>query len=135
TVTVALVEGVVKVFTDKQINKNDASIIFPGEGIIISNQHSLIDNFTFDLSDIYNHYSSWKDGILVFNGESYNEFITKIKLWYDIEVQTNGTPPDSWYIRGNFQNESLDNIMNAISFNKEFTYKKIDRKKLMLNFN
>lgn len=133
-VTVALLEGVVKVFTDNKNNASNASIIFPGEGIIISNQHERVGNFTFDVSDNNNPYSSWKDGILVFNGESYNEFITKIKLWYDIEVQTNGTPPDSWYIRGNFPNESLDNIMNAISFNKEFTYE-IDRKKLMLNFN
>ncbi|MCK5281724.1 MAG: DUF4974 domain-containing protein, partial [Cyclobacteriaceae bacterium] len=61
-------------------------------------------------------------------------FITKIELWYGIEVHTKGVPHDDWYIRGNFPNESLDNIMNAISFNKEFTYE-IDRKKLLLNFN
>ncbi|MCK5207538.1 MAG: DUF4974 domain-containing protein, partial [Cyclobacteriaceae bacterium] len=81
-----------------------------------------------------NPYSSWKDGIMVFNGESYDEFITKIELWYGIEVHTKGVSHDDWYIRGNFPNESLDNIMNAISFNKEFTYE-IDRKKLLLNFN
>ena len=86
SVTVALVEGVVKVFTDKKINENEASIIFPGEGIIISNQHDRIDNFTFDLSDTFNPYSSWKDGVMVFNGESYNEFAKKIELWYGIEV-------------------------------------------------
>jgi ferric-dicitrate binding protein FerR (iron transport regulator) len=133
-VTVALVEGVVKVFTDNRNDGSDAKIIMPGEGIVISSQHDRFDSFTFDISGSNNPYSSWKDGFLVFNGESYNEFITKIKLWYDIEVQTNGIPPVDWDIRGNFPNESLDNIMKAISYNKEFTYK-IDRKKLMLNFN
>ena len=106
-VTVALLEGVVKVFKDKQKDESKASIIYPGEGLIISNQNDLIDNFTFDASDMYNPYSSWKDGIMVFNGESYNEFITKIELWYGIEVHTKGIPHDDWFIRGNFSNESL----------------------------
>lgn len=133
-VAVALVEGEVKVFSDYKNDGGDATIILPGEGIIISSQYDRIDNFSFDISGSNNPYSSWKDGILVFNGENYNEFITKIKLWYDIEVQANGIPPVDWDIRGNFPNETLDNIMKAISFNKEITYK-IDRKKLMLNFN
>ncbi len=133
-VTVALVEGVVKVFSGSRNDGNDANIIFPGEGIIISSQHDRIENFTFDQSDLYNPYSSWKDGIMVFNGESYDEFVTKIQLWYGIEVKVEGSPPDDWDIRGNFPNESLDNIMKAISYNKDFTYN-IGREKLMINFN
>ncbi len=133
-VVVALVEGVVKVFADSNNNDSNAKMILPGEGIIISNQHDRIDNFTFDISDSYNPYSSWKDGVMVFNGESYDEFVTKIELWYGIEVHVEGIPSGDWEIRGNFSNESLENIIKSISFNKEFTYK-IDRKKLLLNFN
>ncbi len=132
-VVVALVEGIVKVFADNNNDVGNAKMIYPGEGVVISNQHDRIDSFTFDISGNNNPYSSWKDGILVFNGESYNEFIAKIKLWYGIEVHAKGIPPEDWDIRGSFPNESLDNIMKAISYNKDFTYK-IDRKKLLLNF-
>lgn len=132
-VTVALIDGVVKVFVNNDHADRDAKLIYPGEGIIVNKQHHRIDKFTFDISNPVNPYSSWKDGIIVFNGESYDRFIAKIELWYDIEVQTNGMPSGNWNIRGNFNNESLENIIKSISYNKDFTYK-INRKKLMLNF-
>ena len=132
-VSIALIEGVVKVFTEKRKKAKDENMIYPGEGIIISAQHNSFSNFTFNPSDLYNPYSSWKDGIITFNGDSYKEFVSKIQLWYGIEIHAEGIPSSDWDIRGNFLNESLENIMIAISYNKDFTYK-IDRKKLMLNF-
>ncbi len=132
-VSVALIEGVIKVFTNTNVIGSEGKVINPGEGLTINYLHNSIDNFTFDPSNFTNPYSNWKDGILVFNGESYQEFISKIELWYGIEVQVEGVPSVNWKIRGDFNNESLENILKSISYNKEFTYK-IDRKKLLLNF-
>lgn len=132
-VSVALIEGLVKVFIDNKIDDRNTQFINPGEGIIINCKTNHIQNFAFNLSEKYNPYSCWKDGIMVFNGESYDAFVDKIALWYGIEVQTDGIPSSDWEIRGHFHNESLENIMNTVSYNKEFTYK-INRKKLLLNF-
>ena len=133
-VTIALLEGLVKVFTENDFGRANEKLIYPGEGIVLSSQHDQVYNFTFDPTDLYNPYSSWKDGILTFNGDNYDEFVTKIQLWYGIEVHAVGSPRGDWDIRANFSNELLDNIMKSISYNKGFKYK-IDREKLMLNFN
>lgn len=76
---------------------------------------------------------AWKDGILRFDGEDFQSFIGKLEQWYGVKIIVEGEPPQNWRIRGKFADEYLTNILNSISFNKDFTYK-INRKEVVFTF-
>jgi len=133
-VMVSLIQGAVKVnFNHTQTEK--ALKIDPGESISYSKDTQKYNKQNFETPNLlYNQVASWKEGILVFNGQDFQSFIKEIKRWYGVEVKVEGEPPADWQMRGTFKNEYLENILKAISFNKDFAYE-LEGKKLKLMFN
>jgi transmembrane sensor len=66
--------------------------------------------------------SKWKNGVLLLDGENFSEFKEKIERWFGISVKVDGRVPGGWSIKGQFENESLENVLMSISFNKKFEY-------------
>ena len=127
SVEVALITGKVKVLDSAIINEE--VILKPNDGV----KYNLEDHTLAKMMINSDQVIAWKDGILVFDGENFEQFKRKIENWYGVEVLVEGQVPDNWRIRATFDNEYLTNIMNTISFNKKFNYK-LDGKKLVLNF-
>lgn len=132
-IIVALVHGSVKV--QKHDAQSPESIILtPGNGVSYSRT---IDDFQrFSMEDnqvLYERLTAWKYGTLVFDGQDFPSFIREISRWYGIRVKIQGDPPKNWRIRATFENEYLTNILDVISFNKDFSYQ-LDNKELTLMF-
>lgn len=75
-VTVALIEGGVKILIQNNKDGRGKHIIYQEKGIAMSRQHDRMYNFTFDRVDLYPPYSGCKEGILAFNGDNNDEFVS-----------------------------------------------------------
>lgn len=113
-VEVALVSGKVEV-VDASMN---SVILDPGESAI-ANQHGELKVQTFDSLDK----TGWKDGILVFNDNSLPTILTKLEDWYGVEFIVDTSLFGQFHYTGNYKNESLEEVLQGISFVHQFEYK------------
>ena len=104
-------------------------ILNHNHGVVYNKKDKLIKEVAIDPQKIL----AWKNGILLFDGENFREFVSKLEKWYGVEIIVEGDPPNGWEIRGNFADEYLSNILASISFNKKFSYS-INRKEVVLKF-
>lgn len=126
-IEVALITGKIRI---KNSESNDQlAVLDAGMGIRYDKDHESVTQNKVDQNKIL----AWKSGILIFDGDTFDEFRWKIEQWYDVTVEVHGRVPDNWRIRGRFDNEYLANILDVISFNKNFDYK-LNDKQLTLNF-
>src|SRR5690606_8636529 len=119
--------------TGKVSVKNDFSderiLLLPSHGAVYSKNEKSLVQVNINEANVL----AWKDGILLFDGENFSEFVQRLEVWYGVEIKIMGTPPQNWRIRGKFDNEYLSNILNSISFNKDFSYE-INRKEVVFMF-
>ena len=73
----------------------------------------------------------WKDGILSFDKAGFDEVFEKIENWYGVKI----TIEDKTSLKGNytgeFKEESLENVLEGISFTSNFQYE-IDGNKITI---
>ncbi|WP_373494341.1 FecR family protein [Aquiflexum sp.] len=129
---VTLVEGSVKV-SNSTVENN--LILKPGTGLIYSREKNGYREFSkYGDPELFIKTTEWRNGNLVFDGRNFEDFVREIKRWYGVQVQVKGIPPSGWNIRASFENELLINVMDAVSFNKGFSYALKD-KELIIMFN
>lgn len=127
---VTLVEGSV-VVSDNSLDLTLA----PGTGLKYSKEKKDYHKFSkFDNPDLFYKTTEWRNGKLVFDGGNFEDFVREIKRWYGVQVYVDGNPNSGWNIRASFENELLTNVMDAVSYNKGFSYKLKD-KELTIMFN
>jgi len=127
-VQVALITGKVKVWNSTDLDEE--FILKPSDGITYDLKDHELTKMRINEEDVI----GWKNGVLIFNGDDFQQFTRKIENWYGVKVLVEGKVPVNWSIRANFDNEYLTNVMNTISFNKKFNYH-LSGKKLVLTFN
>jgi len=100
----------------------------PGETVTLSKS-----DFSFVKSEMdYLSEIAWKDGILHFKNNSFDEIIQVLELSYGVTFEFDdrfGAIPDVY--TGAFKNESLDNILRILSFSMDFKYE-INGKRIMI---
>ena len=129
---VTLVDGSVKV---SNLSLNDSLILSPGTGLVFSKNNNRYNEFSKkDNPELFHRTTEWRNGKLIFDGRNFEEFIREIKRWYGVQVHVQGNPSKGWNIRASFENELLTNVMDAVSYNKGFSYKLKD-KELTIMFN
>ena len=111
---VAVVSGSVKVS-----NKfGNAKVLSANEMGLVLKDNS-ISKISFDLLKV----TGWKDGKISFNRASFPEIQEQLSAWYGVDfIQGKGFKMDSVYT-GAFENESLRNIMEGISYSSGFRYR------------
>ena len=72
-------------------------------------------------------YTAWKEGKIIFRGDSMNEVARRIERWYNIEVELVDKELESFVIRGIFQDDSLEEVLHFLSMTSPIKYKIIDR--------
>ncbi len=113
-VEVALVEGKVKIGAPGII----AEILGPGNALTYDQQSQHTKKSTFEKDSVL----GWKDGILIFKGDSLDEFINKTERWYGVDIEVSGVPSDLWSLTGYYENVSLEHMLEDIKFTSGFTY-------------
>ncbi len=129
-IEVALVSG--KVLVEQQgSNGNEKAVyLFPGEKATYNKQAGFLTTSKYNIRDI----TCWKDGIIAFRNAGYDQITEKLENWYGVVISENKRPPKDWSFTGAFENENLENLLNALRFEYGFRYK-IDGKKVNINFN
>ncbi|MGQ1784552.1 MULTISPECIES: FecR family protein [unclassified Saccharicrinis] len=75
-------------------------------------------------------YIAWKDGKLVFRGDSMDEVARRISRWYNVEVEIKGAELSMYSFRATFQNDSLEEVLRLLKLSSPIDYKIVARKKL-----
>lgn len=113
-----LVEGVIK-FRSNFSNKE--FIIQPGQQIISTNGNNvLVQNVET------NKYTSWRNGIIVFDKEPLRSVIRKLERRFAITIEMNDKDLADIRFTGSIENETLPEVLGYISKTKpiQFTYTK-----------
>ncbi|MEO9805112.1 MAG: FecR domain-containing protein [Reichenbachiella sp.] len=130
---ISLVTGKTKIALNG-VKGNDEQSYFlkPGQSIKFD---PVSDHFTkdsFNAKEIL----SWKEGVIYFENESFDEVKRVLEEWYDVSISVDyGAVDLSKYngIHGEFQNQSLQNVLKIMSHSRNFDYQ-LKGKKLSIQF-
>uniref|UniRef100_UPI00321673E6 FecR family protein n=1 Tax=uncultured Draconibacterium sp. TaxID=1573823 RepID=UPI00321673E6 len=73
-------------------------------------------------------YSAWKEGKLVFRGDTMDEVARRISRWYNVDVDVVDDDLKKYTFRGIFDDDSLEEVIRYISMTSPIRYRIVDRK-------
>ena len=112
---VSLLTGKVKV---KKEGSKQFVVLRPGKSATVNNNGDMeVKDFNY-LQNI-----GWKDGILYFNNNSFQDVIQKLENWYDVKFIGAQKIISSSRYKGTFKNEMLEDVLRGLSFVYGFEYK------------
>lgn len=101
--------------------------LIPGEQVNIDDAKQQFNKSTFAISEV----EDWANRKLVFSMASLKEIRTVLKDIYGVEISITNQPKKPIAFTGQFSNESLTEVLDAIGFSNHFTYSiKDDKVKL-----
>jgi transmembrane sensor len=102
---------------------NGAGLIMkPNERLVLSNNK--IQVYTTDSWK----YNAWKDGKLVFRGDSMNEVARRMERWFNVTIEIGDKELENYTFRGTFQDDSLKDVLKYLSMTSPIRYKISERK-------
>ena len=114
-IEVSLVDGKVEV---ENTLSNMKVVLKPGEKAVGNSTNSELKKSAFD----YDEMISWKDGIIFFTNANLKEVTTKLQRWYNVKINIVNYPADRWVYNGSFNNMSLSQVLERMSFTEDFEY-------------
>ena len=117
---VALAEGKVMVQKTDKLNEDDQKVYLdPGQSLSVFKSNGQMIQSSFDPKKIL----SWKDGIIYFEDAVFEEVVEVLQRWYGKTIIVhNIEKAGQWQFSSEFNNETLDNVMQNISYSKNFGY-------------
>jgi len=119
-VAVALVEGKVKVNAISAGLSSSASeqILAPGQQALYDASSGLIALETADIKQL----TAWKDGIIYLKDANHAEVFARLEKWYGVSFEFINRPKEKWEVSGEFEDMSLELVLNTIGNTKGFTF-------------
>jgi ferric-dicitrate binding protein FerR (iron transport regulator) len=74
-------------------------------------------------------YTAWRDGKLIFRGDSMDEVARRISRWYNVDVELKGVELKEYSIRATFQDDSLEEVLRLLELSSPIKCKIVPRKK------
>ena len=127
-IQVSLLTG--KVSVEEADKPQNRALLTPGNELLYHRETGEQLKQMFDTEKVI----GWTKGLLVFDHDSYQDFVRKIERWFGVTVRTEGTPPEDWELTTSYQNEALVNILKNIRYGKPFNYE-LTHDHLTLKFN
>lgn len=128
TIHVALAEGKVRIGKIDNNSENDQYFLNPGQKIVHATNSAEFEISAFDPVQEY----GWKEGIIVFHQAKLSEFVNKLSRWYGVEFELQGQASTEWSIDGRFENESLEEILESLSFTYKINYELKDNQVILI---
>ncbi|MEN7547686.1 FecR domain-containing protein [Rapidithrix thailandica] len=127
---VALVEGKVKVGSNPESNlkKTFTEYLIPTEMLTFQQEESEVAKEIFDPMEVL----SWQDNIIYFKDASFKEVIKVLERWYGVDFIIQN-PQRKFYnkFNGTYQNKSLAQVLEGVSFALKFDYQ-VKHKKVII---
>lgn len=116
TTDVVLVTGKVSVTSSGVQRQN--YVLSPGQAAAYDKKSSALGVSAIDVTKA----TAWKDGIILFEKASQQEVFERLGNWYGVEFELQHPQGDSWQYTGQFDNMSLEGVLNSLSFVKGFGF-------------
>lgn len=113
-IQVALLTGKVRV---DHIDKHKEVLLEKGEGISFSQQSGFGNVYRFNPLAV----SGWKDGVIYFQDATTSDIIEMLERWYGVNITLERTLNNKLYT-GEFENMSLEEVLQGLSYVKNFTF-------------
>ncbi|GAA4312240.1 hypothetical protein GCM10023149_07530 [Mucilaginibacter gynuensis] len=122
TASVMLVTGKVKVESTRPHSNINDQILVPGQQVTLADGASGFIKSNFNTTKLQN----WIDGRLIFSNANFAEIAAKIADIYGVQVAANSKDTSKIKFTGQFDNKSLTEVLDAIGFVNNFTYRQKD---------
>ncbi len=126
TTAVTLVNGEVDFLHEKS---NQTIRILPGQHVRYEEQRQTFSRPSDVATDIY---TSWKEGILVFDHLPLPELIKRIERWYGVLIRVTDTTLLDFTYTGKIKEESISQVLEMLRQTSDISYK-IDGKNILLS--
>jgi transmembrane sensor len=111
--TVTLVEGKVNVITPA----GDTTLM-PNQQAIIKSGSETIKTASVDVTP----FTAWTNNRLIFDNMPLSEVFQKLENWYNVDIDVDSEAINNCVITGKYENESLENVLNSLSFMMKMEY-------------
>lgn len=109
-----LVEGIVKI---RNI-KNQVVTLKPGQQSIIN------PNNEFEIKDVKtDHFTSWKDGKLIFINEPFQKVARQLEKWYNVKIEIQGEKLKNLGYTGKIEMETFSEVLDLINVTTPIKYR------------
>ena len=114
---IALIEGKVSV-KKASGDPSDELLLSPGEMAFVYNDRENIAVKKFDPQSVI----AWKEGKIRFKSKPIQTILDDLQTWYAVSVEYRGNVNMNRNVTGVFDNESLKNILEGLSFSMGINY-------------
>jgi len=126
-ITTSLVNGSIEIVT----LGNQATVLEPGQKITYLKND---DRYIVAKADI-SHDASWKDDVFSFVDEQINDFVKRLELWYDVEIDISPEANTDASFTGKFRNhETIYQALDAINATTGISYERIGFRHFRLSY-
>ena len=123
-VKISLSSGLVELSANGTEGKTSLSLS-PGEStFFLTQQNSFTDVTLFD----HNLDLGWKEGVIVFKEADMTTMISTFQRWFDVDIELKNQPYFAWDYTGQFKKQTLQDIMESLSFSQSFDFEIADDK-------
>ncbi len=131
-VTVSLVTGKVKVMENNPAEKsgNKSYILEPNDQIKFLKGAKTFERMQYDGDGEY----LWKEGIISFSQANLPDIVRELERWYGVNIDIGNGSNSMVRYDGIFNNQSLENVLKAMSFSLNFGFT-IEDKDIKIVFN
>jgi len=127
-----LVEGSVKVFPENKANAMEDAVILTPEQMASwdkENNQMTVSEVDTDL------YTAWKNGVLLFRKSSFISIRKKLERHFDVFIRNEYPLLERQVYTASFEDESIDEILDAFQVDTPFEYEYLDAKTIILTQN
>jgi transmembrane sensor len=115
-----LIEG--KVLVQKQLSDQKIQTMEemdPGHHLRYNAQNN---SYTYSDKEDISKYISWKDGLLIFKDDSFDEIISRLSRWYNVEFILKNDLLNNYTYTATFMDETLPQIMELLEMATPIKY-------------
>jgi ferric-dicitrate binding protein FerR (iron transport regulator) len=119
-IVTTLVEGKVKVgIAEKLASGREAVHIVPGEQLVFDKEANTLESRPVDVS----LYTSWKEGMFVFDHETLDMILRRLGRWYDFEAVYLATELRYYHFSGRLDRyESIEEILELLAMTTNISF-------------
>lgn len=117
SIDIALVTG--KVAVQKSDQQTDPLILLPGKKISHRSDSEKFVETDFN----YEQEIGWKDELLCFKGAGFQEVKQKLERWFGVTLHSENLTVADWDYTAMFDNQSLELVLQRMSFTKNFDFR------------
>lgn len=114
-INISLVTGRVKVEAPWVV---EGVFLDPGQELHYSLEDERLAINRFDAKQVI----GWKEGRLVFAESNLPDAVKRLEEWYGVTVALDNAEEVKWKYSGEYQNQTLDNVLNSMAYIQKFKY-------------